>query len=146
MPLGISFLSWEQWEKTLTHFFFFNIEPKLDLKRKVLLFSVGSFLILLNWHLFSLFLLSHSSVGKLGLITHKSSENRNPKQSAINLNTPMYQVILLNHVPQAKGTWLRNTQIALQFWIYFSSSPILNNFKPPQITLGLIFKLGERER
>lgn len=133
----ISFVSWEQWEKILTHFFFLNIEPKLDLKRKVLLFSVGSFLILLSWHLFSLFLLSHSSVGELGLISHISSENRNPKQSAMNLNIPMYQVTLLNHAPQAKGAWLRNTQMELQFWIYFSSLPFLNNFKVPQITLGL---------
>ena len=91
MLLGIYFfLNWEHWDKILTQFFY--IEPKLDLKRKVLLFSMGSSLILLSWHLLSSLLLSQSSVGKLGLITHISSESRNPKPLTMNLNIPMHQV------------------------------------------------------
>lgn len=101
MLLGISFfLELRAMRKRLSLNSFFLLEPKLDLKRKVLLFSVGSSLILLSWHLFSLLLLSHSSVGKLGLITHISSESRNPKTLAMNLNMPMYQMTLLNCGPR----------------------------------------------
>ena len=132
--------SWTESNEIRFSLNFFYIEPKLDLKRKVLLFSMSSSLILLSWYLFSSLLLSQSSVGKLGLIIHISSENRNPKPLTMNLNIPMHQ-LRQSEAGQRTREWHSSPKFVFPFglfWIIFTYLKILLVFYPIKNTMHVL--------